>query len=78
MSSQKASNIENIQFGPFSRSINSNMQHCSGVSLSFLVTPTNFVLITGKKINGTFHPFRNNRHEKSRKKTEEAENFRSY
>ena len=35
--------------------------------MSFSVTPTNLVSITEKKINGTFHPFRNNRLEKSRK-----------
>ena len=29
-----------------------------------------------EKISGTFDPFRNNRLEKSRKKTEETENFR--
>ena len=44
MSSQKASNIENIYIGAFSRSIN-----CSDVSLPFFVTPTDLVLITGKK-----------------------------
>ena len=48
MSSQMASNIENILFG--ARSINSNLQHCLGVSLSFFVTPTNLVLIIGKKL----------------------------
>ena len=50
MSSQMASNIENILFGAFSRSINSNLQHCLGVSLSFFVTPTNLALIIGKTL----------------------------
>ena len=48
MSSQKASDIENILFGAFSRSINSDLQQCSDMSLPFFVTPTNLVLITGK------------------------------
>ena len=48
-----------------------------GVSLPFLVTPTNLVLkkVHGtfhpnfvlKKVHGTFHPFGNNKFEKSRK-----------
>ena len=73
MSSQKASNIENISFGAFSQSTNSNLQHCLGKSFSFFVTPTN---LDWNKISGTFHPFRNNRFEKSRKRKEEAENSR--
>ena len=77
MSSQKASNIENIKFGAFSQSINSNLQLRSGVSLSFSVTSTNLVLITGKKsmvlfILSEITDLRN------QEKTEETENFRSY
>ena len=49
MLSQKASDIENIKFGAFSRSINSNLQLRPGVSVAFSVTPTSLVLITGKK-----------------------------
>ena len=48
MSSQKASNIENILFGAFSRPINSDLQQYSGVFLPFFVAPTNLVSITGK------------------------------
>ena len=66
MSSQKASNIENIEFGAFSLYINSDQQQCYSVSLPFFITNTDLVLITGKS-PWSFHPFRNNKLEKSKK-----------
>ena len=75
MSSQKASNMENIYFGAFSRSTNSDLQQCSGLSLPFFVTPTDLVLITGKKSMVLFI-LSEVINLKNQEKTKEIENFR--
>ena len=74
MSSQKASDIENISFGAFSRSINSYLQQCTVVSLPFYATPTNLVLIAGKKL--WYFILSEIINLKNQEKIEEIDNFR--